>query len=56
VAKSLSKTEIRVKVSIKPVNLADVTPAQKTLYRRFWAKVISQVKDKLNNEQNPKYK
>lgn len=47
-----SKTPTKIIVNIKPVKLSEVTPAQAQLVRRFWAKLITQVKDDLNNEQN----
>lgn len=40
-----------VTVNIKP---GRATAAQKALYRRFWIKLVSRVKDEFNNDQNPK--
>lgn len=45
--KTTSKTEIKLTVNIR---LGPATTAQKSLYRLFWAKVISQVKDELEDE------
>lgn len=47
VPKSATKPEIQVTVNIRPGN---ATPAMKNQYRRFWAKLISQVKDNLKAE------
>ena len=46
--KTTSKTEIKVTVNIKPVKLAEVTPHQRQLHKRFVAKLMSQVKEELN--------
>lgn len=50
VPKTNRKTEIKVKVNIKPVRLAEVTPAICRLYRRFWAKLITQARDEVKGE------
>jgi len=47
-AKTSSKTEIRV--NIKLVKLAEVTPAHRQLVKKFWAKLISQVQDEVKGE------
>lgn len=44
VPKTTEKREIKVRVNIKPVKLADVTPAQRAAWRKFWQKLISEVK------------
>lgn len=44
------KTQNKVIVNIKPVKLADVTPAQVARYRDFWIKLISRSKDELKDE------
>ena len=44
VRKSATKSEIRVKVNIKPVKLAEVTPAQRQLVKKFWSRLIAEVK------------
>ncbi len=49
-AQSDTKTEIKVRVDIKPVKLTEVTPAQRQLCKRFWAKLISQVMDEVKGE------
>lgn len=46
-----TKTEIKVTVDIRP---GPASQAMKTLYLRWWAKLVSQVKDDLENEQKPK--
>ncbi len=45
--KTTEKEGIKVKVDIRP---GPVTLVQKSLYRRFWAKLISQAKDELKND------
>ena len=53
-SKTTSKTEIKVTVNINP-RLAEVTPLQCQQWKRFWAKLISQVEDevKANEHWNP---
>jgi len=50
VPKTTSRTEIRIKVNIKPVRLAEVTPAQRQLVKKFWAKLISQIQGEVKND------
>jgi len=50
---SASKTQIRVKVDIKPVKLADVTLAQRQQWKRWWSKLFSEIRDKVNSERKP---
>ncbi len=39
-----NKTKIIIKVNVKSVKLAEVTPARRRLYIRFWEKVFAEVK------------
>ena len=41
---------INVAVNIKPVKLAEVSPAQRQLYKRFFTKLIAQVQDEMKND------
>lgn len=50
-AQSDTKTEIKVRVDIKPVKLTEVMPAQRQLYRRFWAKLTRQVQDEVKSDE-----
>jgi hypothetical protein len=50
VPKSATKTQIRVKVDIKPVKLADVTPAQRQQWKRWWSKLFSEIRDEAKSE------
>ena len=43
-AKPIAKP-IEVTVNIKPVKLSELTPAQRALHRKFWAKLIAEVKN-----------
>lgn len=47
--KPRTKTPIKVTVDIR---LGPVTPAQAALYRKFWAKLISQVQDEVKGGEN----
>lgn len=50
VPKTTSKTEVKVTVNIKPMKLADVSPAQRQQFRLFGSKLISQIKDEVKSE------
>lgn len=46
-SKPVAKESINLKVNIQP---GPASQAQKALYRKFWAKLISQVLDGVKNE------
>ncbi len=48
--KTTSKRKTRITVNIKPVKLAEVSPAQRQSYKHFVAKLINQVGDELKVE------
>ncbi len=50
VPKTTSKRKTRITVNIKPVKLAEVSPAQRQSYKHFVAKLINQVGDELKVE------
>ena len=48
--KTTTKTQISIKVNINPVKLADVTPAQRQLVKKFWTRLIAQVRDEVKQD------
>lgn len=48
--KTNRKTEIRIEVNIKQVKMAEVTPATRQLYKRFWTKLAAQAQDEAKME------
>ena len=48
--KTNRKAEIRIKVDIKPVKMAEVTPAARQLYKHFWTKLIAKAQDEVKRE------
>lgn len=51
VPKSATNGEIRVQMNIKPVKLSDLTPAQRTLVKKFWTHLILQVKEEFKSSE-----
>ncbi len=48
--KATKETEIKVKVNIKPVKMAELTPVQRQSWARLWKRMVSQVTDELKDE------
>jgi hypothetical protein len=45
-----TNTAIKLKVNIKPVKLAEVTPWQRQLVKDFWSRLIAQVQEGLKTK------
>jgi len=52
VAKTPTKTEITMKVDVWPGR--PVSLARRNLYKKFWQKIVSQVRDEIKAGENPK--
>jgi len=48
-----SKTPIKIIVDIKSVKLAEVTPAQHQQWKRWWARLISEIRAEVKGERKP---
>jgi len=51
VLKSDTKTPIKIVVNFKRVKLSDLTPAQRTLVKKFWTHLILQVKEEFKSSE-----
>ncbi|GAH45863.1 unnamed protein product [marine sediment metagenome] len=52
-AKPIAKS-VKVTVNIKPAKLTEVMPIQRAAVKKFWAHLISQVRDEMRAGENPK--
>jgi len=52
VARTPTKTEITIKVEVWPG--WPVSLARRNLYKKFWQKLVSQVRDEIKAGENPK--
>jgi len=54
VAKSPAKTPIKIVVNFKRVKLSELTPAQLTLHKKFWTRLISECQREIKAQSEAK--